>query len=224
MTIWSHGTIWFVKTLFEYSLTTCLVVDEANLAGGNGEQSSILICKHTTLEELEETDAQQHYNLHTNKGFIEIHAYRIIEHSVVKLTTNWIVKIAIRFSTKKICTGVDDHPCLSPFYYYVPIECNFSLYLFAHIFGNNYIIGELTSTASKERMTTNIIFTDAKLLSLPWSHDTALLQTIAFTVMEKERGHKEGIGKMEVAPWCIHCSCFGWRKGTSRVEQWRNHL
>ena len=118
LTIWSHGTI---RTLFKYSLTTCLVVYEANLAGGNGEQSSMLICKHTTLEELEETDDQQHCNLHTNKGFsIEIHAYRIIEHSVVKLTTSRIVKIAVHFSTKKICAGVDDHPCLSPFYYYDP--------------------------------------------------------------------------------------------------------
>ena len=38
--------------------------------------------------------------LNPNKRFgIEIHAYRIIEHSVVKLTTSQIVKIAIRFST-----------------------------------------------------------------------------------------------------------------------------
>ena len=63
------------------------------------EKSSILICKHTTLEDLEETDAQQHCNLHPNKGFgIEIHAYRIIEHSVVKLTASRIVKNAIHFS------------------------------------------------------------------------------------------------------------------------------
>ena len=65
-------------------LTTCL----ANFAGGNGEQSSVLICKHTTLEDLEEIYAQQHCNLHPEKGFgIEIHAYRIIETSVFKLTT-----------------------------------------------------------------------------------------------------------------------------------------
>ena len=43
---------------------------------------------------MEETDTQQHCNLHPNKGFdIEIHAYRIIEHSVVKLTTSRIVKL-----------------------------------------------------------------------------------------------------------------------------------
>ena len=56
--------------------------------------------KHTTLEDLKETDAQRYCNLHPNKGFrIEIHTYRIIEHSVVKLTTTRIVKIAIYFST-----------------------------------------------------------------------------------------------------------------------------
>ena len=47
-----------------------------------------------------ETDAQQHRNLHTNKGFsIEMHAYRIIKRSVVKFTTSQIAKIAIHFST-----------------------------------------------------------------------------------------------------------------------------
>ena len=39
--------------------------------------------------------------------------------------------------------------------------CRYSsgqLYLLVYNFGNNYNIGELTSTTSKERMTTNIIF------------------------------------------------------------------
>jgi len=65
------------------------------------KKSSILICKHTTLEDLEETDA---CILHPNKGFgIEIHAYSIIKHSVIKLTTSQILKIAIRFSTNFYC-------------------------------------------------------------------------------------------------------------------------
>jgi len=56
--------------------------------------------QHTALEDLEETDAQLHCNLHPNKGFgIEIHAYRIIKHSVVKLTTSRIVKITNFFSS-----------------------------------------------------------------------------------------------------------------------------
>jgi len=38
---------------------------------------------------------------------------------------------------------------------------NFSLYSFLYFFCNNCNIGELTSTTSKERMTTNIIFTGA---------------------------------------------------------------
>jgi len=44
------------------------------------------------------------------------------------------------------------------------IDCkitNFSLYLFFLLFCNNYNIGELTSTTSKERMTTNNIFASA---------------------------------------------------------------
>jgi len=45
----------------------------------------------------------------------------------------------------------------------IPIDSkitNFSFYLFLYVFGNNYI-GELTSSTSKERMTTNIIFVGA---------------------------------------------------------------
>ena len=41
------------------------------------------------------------------------------------------------------------------------IDCKikkFSLYLLVYCFGNNFNIGELTSTTSKERMTANIIF------------------------------------------------------------------
>jgi len=38
---------------------------------------------------------------------------------------------------------------------------NFSSYLFVYFFDNHYNIGELTSAISKERMTTNIIFTGA---------------------------------------------------------------
>ena len=44
----------------------------------------------------------------------------------------------------------------------IPIDCkitDFSSYLFVYFFGNYYNIGELISTASKERMTTNITFT-----------------------------------------------------------------
>ena len=85
--------------LKHYSLTTCLV-GRSQLHRGNGEQSSIFICKHTTLEDLEETDARQFCYLHPNKEFsIEIHVYRIIEHSAVKLTTSRIVNIATYFST-----------------------------------------------------------------------------------------------------------------------------
>jgi len=41
----------------------------------------------------------------------------------------------------------------------IPIDCNISIFSlhFLLIFGKNYNIGELTSTTSKERMTTNII-------------------------------------------------------------------
>ena len=51
-----------------------------------------------------------------------------------------------------------------PFGAMTRIDCkitNFSLYLFIYSFCNNYNIGELTSAASKERMTTNIIFASA---------------------------------------------------------------
>jgi len=50
----------------------------------------------------------------------------------------------------------------------IPIDCkitNFSLYLFVYFFGNNYSIGELTSTTLKERMTMNIIFLGATPIS-----------------------------------------------------------
>jgi len=46
----------------------------------------------------------------------------------------------------------------------IPIDCKItkiSLHLFVYFSGNNYNIGELTSTTSNERMTTNIIFTGA---------------------------------------------------------------
>ena len=46
----------------------------------------------------------------------------------------------------------------------IPIDCKIkflSLYLFANFFGNNYNIGEFTSAASKERMTTSINFASA---------------------------------------------------------------
>ena len=50
----------------------------------------------------------------------------------------------------------------------IPIDSkitNSSLYLFIYFFCNNYNIGELTSTTSKERMTTNIIFANRHLHS-----------------------------------------------------------
>jgi len=46
----------------------------------------------------------------------------------------------------------------------IPIDCKItksSLQLFVYFFCNNYNIGELTGTTSKERMTTNNIFTGA---------------------------------------------------------------
>ena len=46
----------------------------------------------------------------------------------------------------------------------IPIDCkiiNFSHTCLFTFFGNNYNIGELTSTTSKKRMITNIIFAGA---------------------------------------------------------------
>ena len=46
----------------------------------------------------------------------------------------------------------------------IPIDCkitNLSLYSFVYFFSNNYNIGELIDTTSKDKMTTNIIFMGA---------------------------------------------------------------
>ena len=64
----------------------------------------------------------------------------------------------------RISAGVDDCPCFTTFIAKLSIDCkilNFSLHLFVYFFGNNYSIGELTRATSKERITTNIIFTGA---------------------------------------------------------------
>ena len=61
----------------------------------------------------------------------------------------------------RISAGVDDCPCFSTM---IHTDCKITDFFFTHfclLFGNNYNIGELTSATSKERMTTNIIFTGA---------------------------------------------------------------
>jgi len=50
----------------------------------------------------------------------------------------------------------------------IPIDfkiTKFSLHLFVYFFNNDFNIGKLTSATLKERMATNIIFTDATPIS-----------------------------------------------------------
>ena len=50
----------------------------------------------------------------------------------------------------------------------IPIDfkiTNFSLHLFVYFFSTIIIFGELTSSTSKERMTTNLIFAGATLIN-----------------------------------------------------------
>ena len=54
-----------------------------------------------------------------------------------------------------------------------------------------------------------IAVTTCKSSMKPWYSTTT-----NSILLKKERGHKEGIRKTKIAPWCIHCSIFGSRKGT----------
>jgi len=60
-----------------------------------------------------------------------------------------------------ISAGVDDCPCFSTLIAMIPIDCKITNSPYTCFFCNNYNIGELTSTTSKERMTMGIIFVGA---------------------------------------------------------------
>jgi len=61
----------------------------------------------------------------------------------------------------RVSAGVDDCPCFSTFITMIPIDCKITNFPYTWLFTSNYNIDKLTSTTSKESMTTNIIFTGA---------------------------------------------------------------
>ena len=52
----------------------------------------------------------------------------------------------------------------------IPVDCKITLHLFVYFFCNNYNMYELTSTTSRDRITTNIIFVGATPINQQKGH------------------------------------------------------